>query len=118
MLLFFRKRINFEKIAGLVLIILTAIPMLCDNAECREWIKVAFNIYMAVYGIALIRKGIKSSSLLFFNVGAVTISVLIACRFFDSDIGLLARSIGFMLLGIGFLIGNWFFVKFNREAGK
>ena len=118
MILFFRKRINFEKIAGLVLIILTAIPMLCDNAECREWIKVAFNIYMAVYGIALIRKGIKSSSLLFFNVGAVTIGVLIACRFFDSDIGLLARSIGFMLLGIGFLIGNWFFVKFNREAGK
>ena len=114
MLLFFRKRITFEKVAGVLLIMLTAIPMLCDDMECREWIKIGFNIYMAAYGIALIRNGIKSRTLLLFNGGTVTVGVLTACRFFDSDIGLLARSLGLMVLGIGFLLANRFFIKFSK----
>ena len=114
MLLFFRKRITFEKVAGVLLIMLTAIPMLCDDMECREWIKIGFNIYMAAYGIALIRNGIKSRTLLLFNGGTVTVGVLTACRFFDSDIGLLARSLGLMVLGIGFLLANPFFIKFSK----
>ena len=114
MLLFFRKRITFEKVAGVILIVLTAIPMLCDDMECRGWIKIGFNIYMAAYGIALIRNGIKSRTLLLFNGGTVTVGVLTACRFFDSDIGLLARSFGLMFLGIGFLLANRFFIKFSK----
>jgi hypothetical protein len=69
---------------------------------------------MAAYGIALIRNGIKSRTLLLFNGGTVTVGVLTACRFFDSDIGLLARSLGLMVLGIGFLLANRFFIKFSK----
>lgn len=121
MVLFFRKHINFEKIAALLLIILTAIPMIYVNNKqlvSGNEMRIFYSIYMGIYGIALIYYGIKQSSLLIFNGGAVTIVLLTACRFFDSDIGLLTRSIALMVLGIGFLLSNWIFVKFNREAGK
>ena len=73
---------------------------------------------VSLLSLPLIYYGIKRGSLLIFNGGVITLGVLTACRFFDSDIGLLYRSIGFMVLGIGFLLANWLFVKFSREAEK
>ena len=97
--LFFSKSINFERAASSVLIVLTAIPMVYPN----DMMPIFFNIYMAIYGIFLIYRGIKQNSLLIFNSGAVTLIVLTSCRFFDPYIGVLYRSAGLVLLGIGFL---------------
>lgn len=121
LLLFFRKRITFERVASLLLIVLTAIPLIAKKRIVRISsgdMQVFYNFYMGIYGIALIYYGIKRGSLLIFNGGVITLGVLTACRFFDSDIGLLYRSIGFMVLGIGFLLANWLFVKFSRETEK
>ena len=117
MLLFFKKHITFEKIAGLLFIVLTAVPMLLKRENMwlfSDKMPFFYNIYMVIYGIALIGYGIRQKSLLLFNGGAATLAIFTACRFFDSDIGLLARSLGLMVLGIGFLLANRFFIKFSK----
>ena len=114
-LLFIRRRITFERCLCLLPALLGIIPLFYKNPPLM---RVLFNCALGLSGIVFIYKGIKRSSLVTFNAGAVMVCVLAGCRFFDSHLGLLYRSAGLVVLGAGFILGNWFIVKFNREAGK
>lgn len=111
---FFRKHLTTQRCMSLLLILLTALPLVWKEAPMR----VIYNVYFGMAGIIFIRCGIKKSSLLLFNGGAIMISVLTCCRFFDSDLGVLYRSAGLLLLGLGFILGNCFFIKFNKGEAK
>ena len=39
------------------------------------------------------------------------VATLTACRFFDAGIGVLYRSAGLILLGLGFIAANFVFMK-------
>ena len=111
---FLKKRITLERSLSLLLVVLSAIPLFCKEPVMQ----IVCNCYLGVAGISFMRKGIKSSSLLIFNGGAVMICILTGCRFFDSDIGVLYRSAGLVLLGIGFMAANGLFIKFYKGAEK
>ncbi len=67
---------------------------------------VLFNVYVLVVAVALIASGAKSQRLGIINAGMLLLSALILCRFFDADLGFVARGIAFILIGTGFLITN------------
>lgn len=67
---------------------------------------ILFNIYMFVLGLGTIIYGIKTTRLSLVNSGMVVFSALIISRFFDSNMGFIARGIVFIVLGIGFLAAN------------
>ena len=115
LLLFIRRRITLERCLCLLPALLGIVPLFYKNPPLM---RVLFNCALGLSGIVFIYKGIKRSSLVTFNAGAVMVCVLAGCRFFDSQLGLLYRSAGLVVLGAGFILGNWFIVKFNREAGK
>ena len=111
---FLKRRVTLERSLSLLFILVCFIPLMWREPVMR----MIFNCCLGIGGVVFMRKGIKSASLLAFNGGAVMICVLTGCRFFDSDLGVLFRSAGLVLLGIGFMVSNWFFVRYCREASR
>ena len=79
------------------------------------WGRLFYNVYLGLAGIFYLREGLLRRSILLFNGGAVMIVVLVMCRFFDADIGLLYRACGLILLGSGFIAANIFYIRRHRE---
>jgi uncharacterized membrane protein len=67
---------------------------------------VLFNVYVLVVAVTLIANGVKVQRLGIINAGMLLLSALILCRFFDADLGFVARGIAFILIGTGFLVTN------------
>jgi len=67
---------------------------------------VLFNVYVLVVAVTLIASGVKVQRLGIINAGMLLLSALILCRFFDADLGFVARGIAFILVGTGFLVTN------------
>ncbi len=70
-----------------------------------------FNAYMFALGVGTIIWGVRESAIGIVNGGMVILTVLIVARFFDSDLGLIARGVAFILIGIGFLVTNLILIK-------
>ncbi len=78
----------------------------------------AANAIMAVLGVLFIVRGSKTLKLSHLNYGMALIVSLIAIRFFDSAISLLARGIVFILLGTAFLGINLYISRKKRGPAK
>lgn len=73
--------------------------------------QVLINILLLVIGIFFIWKGNKKNHLGILNYGLLIISLLIICRFFDTNISFVIRGLLFVFVGIGFLVSNLFILK-------
>jgi uncharacterized membrane protein len=75
---------------------------------------VLFNLYALWLGIEFLVRGIRAGSVTRANFGLLIIAALALARFFDSDLSFVARGVGFIAVGAGFLIANLLF--FRRRA--
>jgi hypothetical protein len=50
------------------------------------------------------------------NYGLVIISILVACRFFDTDMSFVLRGLIFVSLGLGFFAVNYWMIKKRKGA--
>lgn len=64
------------------------------------------NIYLIIIGISKIKKGLRVNNLRTMNSGLMLISLLIALRFFDSQISFLIKGLVLIALGLGLLVFN------------
>jgi hypothetical protein len=81
------------------------------------WIAaLVFNIYLLALGVQQLTIGLRSHNLGTLNGGMLILSLLIVCRFFDSEIDLLVRGLAFIALGIGFLSTNLIVARRSRHA--
>lgn len=85
-------------------IALLALPML--------WIDIAVpvvlcNLLALFVGVELLIKGIKSARFTLLNFGLLCIAVLIASRFFDTNMSFVIRGVLFLIVGAGFFIANY-----------
>lgn len=64
------------------------------------------NLLVAGAGVSWILLGFRDGLFLRMNSGLALLAALMACRFFDSDIGLLAKGIAFVGAGAAFLVVN------------
>ena len=77
---------------------------------------VLFNVYMLVLGVLMITSGIGAGRLDQTNGGMVILTTLIIVRFFDINLDFVTRALGFILIGIGFLVVNAITVRRRRSA--
>jgi len=70
-----------------------------------------FNAYMFALGVGTIVWGVREGAIGIVNGGMIILTALIVARFFDSDMGLIARGVAFILIGIGFLVTNLILIK-------
>jgi hypothetical protein len=71
-----------------------------------NWTPLIMNTYVLALGVFTLVRGARGDSLFSMNEGMILISALIACRFFDSDYGFVARGVAFIVIGCGFLAAN------------
>ncbi len=69
------------------------------------------NILVATLGLFAIRIGINKNSYGILNYGLLLITVLIICRFFDTNLDFVFRGILFIAVGAGFFFTNYLLLK-------
>lgn len=73
------------------------------------------NIFILVMGIAAIKHGMARYNFSALNFGLIVISILIVCRFFDTNLSFAIRGLLFMLVGAGFFLANYFLAKKKKS---
>ncbi len=73
------------------------------------------NFLILLTGIFTIWKGAKSDHLGILNYGLLTITALVACRFFDSHMSFVIRGLLFILVGAGFFVTNYLMLKKRKQ---
>ena len=77
---------------------------------------VAMNVFVFIFGLYVIARGISGRSLVMLNLGMLLIGTLIMARFLDSHFSLFLRGLVFIGLGVTFLAVNRVMVR--RKAGR
>jgi hypothetical protein len=73
------------------------------------------NILMLALGAYTIREGAMANQLWRMNYGLLILSLLIGCRFFDTDMSFVVRGLLFVAIGVGFFLMNIYMVR-KRKA--
>jgi uncharacterized membrane protein len=77
-----------------------------ENTDLRWMAALAFNLVLFGIGIATITSGVRSQNLGTVNLGMIVIAGLVVVRFFDTEIGFVAKGLAFIAVGVGFLFAN------------
>lgn len=115
-LLFYKKnsRTNFKEVSLLELVFLMNIFPLISGYE----FSVVANVIVLFIGIFEVKRGIKLNHLGLLNFGLLLITILITCRFFDTDLSFVLRGILFITIGLGFFLANYFILKKRNRNEK
>lgn len=113
--LFPKSRLDAKRLTTGLLVLL---PLLHFCKVDAPMMKLVFNVYMGVYGAVLMLDGFKRGRLLTYNGGIAMVLLLIICRFFDSELGLLTRSIAFIAVGTVLIVANAIFFRSRFREGR
>jgi uncharacterized membrane protein len=76
-----------------------------------------FNAYVLVLGAGTLAVGVRTERLGTVNGGLLILGALLVMRFFDQELGFVARGVAFIVVGAGFLGVNLLLAKRWRRAG-
>jgi hypothetical protein len=110
-----RNKTDFNVFAAIFPVAVSAAYLLCMHGEYTAVI-VVMNCQAALLAIGTIIRGLKSNRLGTLNAGMVIAVALITARFFDDNLGFVARGLAFILMGTGFLAMNWILMKKRKVA--
>jgi hypothetical protein len=69
------------------------------------------NLLVLGLGIVTVIEGSRTNSVATLNVGLLTLTALLICRFFDLKIDFVVRGILFIVVGVGFFLSNYWLIK-------
>ena len=75
---------------------------------------ILMNLYLLGAGVWVLIRGVRREKIGTVNLGMLILAALIGARFFDSELGLALRGIGFILVGAAFLSANLFLARHFR----
>ncbi len=76
------------------------------------------NLYLLIFGIHYIRRGINRQAMTLVNLGMFFIASLIVARFFDTDWSFVVKGVVFVILGVCFLGVNVLLSRRLKESEK
>ena len=114
---YLRRRLDIERfMSGLWLLML--VPGFFSWG--RNFAQYAYSvamIYAVIFGVLLLCRGFRRNHISIFNGGLLLIISQFATHFFTTDIGLLYRAGGFIIIGLGFIAANIFFARKAAKGG-
>jgi uncharacterized membrane protein len=84
------------------------IPLMAIGLYSVWLAQVVTNLIILVLGVYTIREGAQANRLWQMNYGMLILSLLIICRFFDTDIPFVLRGLLFIAIGAGFFGLNYY----------
>ncbi|WP_299259943.1 DUF2157 domain-containing protein [uncultured Aquimarina sp.] len=73
------------------------------------------NVLVFILGILAIKIGAARFNFGILNYGFLIVSILITCRFFDTDMSFVIRGLLFVIVGIGFFMANYIMLKRQQK---
>ena len=107
----FRKISPFE-LASLLFILIFLLGVYSPIAV------ILTNILVLSIGLLIIREGSEKDHLGILNLGLLIIGILVAVRFFDSELSFVLRGILFVAVGAGFFAANYLMISKRRSHAK
>lgn len=114
--LFYKKNnpTHFKDYDLIEIIFLLNIPLLFMG----EFAAIIANGIVLAIGILEIKRGNQLNNLRILNFGLLIITILITCRFFDTDFSFIVRGFLFISLGLGFFLTNYLMLKKRNKNEK
>jgi hypothetical protein len=109
------KRVGFRNVLSKSYTFLIFIPLIAIGLSSVVMSIILTNILLLALGVYTIREGAINDQLWKMNYGLAILSVLIGCRFFDTDISFVLRGLLFVAIGVGFFGMNIYMVR-RRKA--
>jgi hypothetical protein len=122
---FVRRRVQFSLLAAAFPVVATLGWFLADRCPrpdrwshtgCDVSAAILLNVYALGLGVELIARGLRAHSTARTNFGLLVIAALAMARFFDGDLSFVTRAIGFIVIGLGFLLTNLVLFKKRTAA--
>ncbi len=124
---FVRRKVQFSVLAAAFPVIAGLgwyVSGLCERpsgtwrskTECDSGAAILLDLYALGLGVELIARGLRAQSAARTNFGLLIISALGIARFFDSDLSFITRAIGFIVIGLGFILTNVVLFKKRSAA--
>jgi uncharacterized membrane protein len=115
-ILFYKKnnKTNFKDFGILEIIFLLNILLILLG----EFAAIIANGIVLAIGLLEIKRGNQLNNLRILNFGLLIITILITCRFFDTDFSFVVRGILFISLGLGFFLTNYVMLKKRNRNEK
>jgi uncharacterized membrane protein len=85
-------------------------------SDCDLAAAVLLDVFALALGVELIARGLRANSPARTNFGLLVIAALGISRFFDSDLSFITRAIGFIVIGVGFILTNVVLFKKRSAA--
>lgn len=104
----YRRQLMYHKPMQYVIVLY---PLLFWLGYLTPQVYILFNLLIVAIAVITILQATQEDSLLKMNYGTLMILLLIAFRFFDSDLDLLFRGLIFLLCGVGFFLLNFYMIK-------
>jgi hypothetical protein len=105
---------NFKDFGLLEIIFIMNIPLLFMG----EFAAIIANGIVLALGVLEIKRGNQFNNLRILNFGLLIITILITCRFFDTNFSFVVRGILFISLGLGFFLTNYVMLKKRNRNEK
>jgi uncharacterized membrane protein len=77
--------------------------------------QILVNIFILILSVYTIREGAKADSLGRMNYGLMILTLLIICRFFDTNLSFVLRGLLFVLVGLGFFAMNYWMIRKRKQ---
>jgi hypothetical protein len=79
---------------------------------------IIINFFILFLAVFYLRQGLKKNHLGILNGGLGILTILIFCRFFDTEISFVLRGIIFLLVGFGFFFANYYMFQKRKSDEK
>lgn len=79
---------------------------------------IVVSIYLFFLSITVIMRGLRNMEIGRLNAGMVLLAALILARFFDTSFSFIAKGLVFTLLGLCFLLSNWWLLRRKSEVNQ
>lgn len=97
--------------------VLMLLGMWVTGESRRAWMMTGlFNLYVFALGLTGLIIGVRERRIGKINGGMLILAVLIVARFFDINIGFVAKGVVFIALGVALLVANIFMSRWMRRA--
>ena len=104
------KELNSKSYAFLLLVVLFFIGLTSPLAA-----QVLVNLLILLVAVHTIYDGAQQNHLGILNYGLIIISVLISCRFFDTNFSFVVRGLLFIAIGAGFFVANYYMLQKRKK---
>lgn len=111
---YIKRRLIDQNPIGLGFIIITILYSINQIMSYSIAVTV-INLYILLIGVFEIKKGSEFNNIYKLNFGLLTISTLIICRFFDTEMSFIVRGILFLIIGIGFFALNYYLIRKKKN---